>query len=135
MKSICLRGKIQLLAHLFAPCEFTEKCFAVFNQSNHMIYLTCYRSLFSRDFLLSFLLWYHFKILVKSRGGGTTFLCLASSVNIWLKYFFFQLKAKYPVFHFLDLDGTILNLIQPKINKKMSKSPSSFKVFLILASV
>ena len=32
-------------------------------------------------------------------------------------YFFFQLKAKYPVFHFLDLDGTILNLIQLKINK------------------
>ena len=101
MKSICLRGKIQLLAHLFAPCEFTEKCFAVFNQSNHVIYLTCYRSLFSRDFLLSFLLWYHFKILVKSRGGGTTFLCLASSVNIWLKYFFFNWKLNILSFIFL----------------------------------
>ena len=25
--------------------------------------------------------------------------------------FFFELKAKCPVFHFVDLDGTILNLI------------------------
>ena len=38
------------------------------------------------------------------------FLSLASSVNVWQKKFF-QLKAKYPIFHFLDLDGKILNLI------------------------
>ena len=37
--------------------------------------------IFCGNFLLSFLLWYHFKILVKSRGGDT-FLSLPSSVNV-----------------------------------------------------
>ena len=73
------------------------------------------RSYFSGNFL-SFVLWYDFKIPVKSRGGGT-FLSLASSVNIWQKYCCFQVKAEYLFFHFLDLDGTILNLILVKINK------------------
>ena len=94
-------------------CEFTEKCFAVFGQSSCTIYLTWYHhSYFSGNFLLSFLLWYDFKILVKSRGGGT-FLSLASSVLFGrsIFFFFFQFKAKYPVFHFLNLDRTILNLI------------------------
>ena len=45
-------------------------------------------SYFSRNFILSFVLWYDLKILVKSRGGGT-FSCLALSVNVWQKYFFF----------------------------------------------
>ena len=68
-------------------------------------------SYFSRNLLLLFLLWYDFKIQVESRGGGT-FLCLASSVNVQQKLFFFlKLKAKCPVFLFLDLSGTILNLI------------------------
>ena len=31
---------------------------------------------------------------------------------------FFQLKAKYPVLHVLDLDGRILNVILPKNFKK-----------------
>ena len=44
-------------------------------------------SYFSRNFVLSFILWYDLKILVKSRGGGT-FLCLGLSVNVWQKYFF-----------------------------------------------
>ena len=48
-------------------------------------------------------------ILLKSRGGGT-FLCLVLSVNIRQKKFFLKLKTEYPVC-FLDLDGTILNLI------------------------
>ena len=60
-----------------------------------------------------FLSWYDFRILVKSRRGGA-FLCLLTFDRIN----FFQLKAKYPVFHSLDLEGTILNLIQPKINRK-----------------
>ena len=30
----------------------------------------------------------------------------------------FHLKTKYLTFHFLDLDGTILNVILPKINEK-----------------
>ena len=62
--------------HLLASCQlrnvlrvFTEKCFAVF---------CC--SYFSGNFLISFLLWYDFKIPVKSRGGGT-FLSLAPSVS------------------------------------------------------
>ena len=51
--------------------EFTEKYFAVFDQSSRMIYwsrgICC--SYFFRNFLLSFLLRYDFNILVKSRGG------------------------------------------------------------------
>ena len=39
-------------------------------------------SYFSGNFLLSFLLWYDTKILVKLRGGGTL-LSLALSVNAW----------------------------------------------------
>ena len=100
--------------HLLALCqlrnlprEFTEKCFAVFDQSSCMIYLTWYWSLL----LWSFLLWYGFKILVKSREGGT-FLSLASPVNAWQNFFFFIWKLNIPSF-----DGTILNLIQLEINK------------------
>ena len=86
------------------------------NQAARFISHGMVRSYFSGNSLLSFLLWYDFKILVKSRGGGT-FLCLASPVNIQhLSLIFFQLKAKYPIVHFLD--GTILNLIYWKINKK-----------------
>ena len=57
------------------PHVFTEKCFAVFDQSSCAIYLTWYRLLlFFWEFasVLSFVLWwYDCKILVKSRGGGT----------------------------------------------------------------
>ena len=86
------------------------------NQAARFISCGIGRSYFSGNFFLSFLLWYDFKILVKSRGGGT-FLSLASSVNVWQKQFFFQLKAEYLAFHFLDLSETILNLMQVKINK------------------
>ena len=92
------------------------------------------RFYFSGNFLLSFLLWYNFKILVKSRDGGI-FSCLASSANVWQKFFFFQLKAKYPVFHFLDLNGAISNLIQPKINKKRRNFHRFLKFFFILPPV
>ena len=47
MKGICLRGEIHLLACLLPscqlrnfPCEFTEKCFVVFDQWTCTIYLT-----------------------------------------------------------------------------------------------
>ena len=46
------------------PREFTEKCFAVFDQSNCVIYIAWFgidRSYFSVNFLLSFLLWYDCK--------------------------------------------------------------------------
>ena len=48
-------------------------------------------------------------------------VCLSSA-----EVTFFHLKAQYPVFHFLGLDGTISSMIQPKINKKTSK----FSLFL-----
>ena len=107
MKSISLREEIQLLVCLLASCqvrnflcEFAEKCFAVFDQSNSTIIShgisRCY---FRGNFLLSFLLWHDLKVLVKSRGGGT-FLWLALSVNVWPNYFLFHLRAKYPVFSF-----------------------------------
>ena len=68
---------------LLALC--TEKCFPVFDQSSCVIYPIWYWSLlFLWGFSSSFLLWYDFKILVKSRGGGT-FLSLALSVNVWQK--------------------------------------------------
>ena len=54
----------------------------LFNQSSWFISRGIGRSYFFGNFLLSFLLWNDFKILVKSRGGGT-FLSLALSVNIW----------------------------------------------------
>ena len=50
------------------------------------------RFYFSGNFLLSFLLWYNFKILVKSRDGGI-FSCLASSANVWQKLFFFSIES------------------------------------------
>ena len=68
-------------------------------------------SYFSWNFPLSLLLWYDFKILVKSMAGGT-FLSLASTGNVQ------QQSFKYAVFYFLDLEGAILNLIWLKINKK-----------------
>ena len=86
-------------------------------------------SYFSQNLLLSFLLWYDFKIQIKSRGGGT-FLCLALSVNVRQQSFFFKLKAKCPIFNFLDLFGTILNLIQWKINKKRQNFCCFLKLFL-----
>ena len=52
------------------------------NQAAQFISRGIGRSYFSGNFLLSFLLWYDFKILVKSRGGGT-FLSIASFVNVW----------------------------------------------------
>ena len=73
----CLLASYQLKSFLR---EFTEKCFAVFDQSSRAIYLS-WLLLFFREFSSIIPLWYHYKILVKSRGGGT-FLCLALSVNV-----------------------------------------------------
>ena len=57
-------------------------------------------SYFSKNFLLPFLLWHNFKILVKSRGGGT-FLCLALSDNIRQKKLSFNWKLNILYFIFL----------------------------------
>ena len=102
-----------LPAHLISTkkflCEFTEKCFVVIAvKSDHLMWYLLLQFFLEFSSIIPFM-WYDFKILVKSKGRGTS-LCLSSSVN-WHKYFFFQLKAKYPIFHFLGLDGTILNLI------------------------
>ena len=81
--------------------EFTEKSFAVLtNQAARFISRGIGRSYFSRNFLLWFLTWYYFRILVKPRRGGT-FLCLASSVNVLQKFFFFIWRLNIPAFIFL----------------------------------
>ena len=80
LKSFCLREENQnplacSPVSLLASCqlrnflgEFTEKCFVVFDQSSCTIYLMWYRLLlFFENLLLSFLLWYDFKILDKTR--------------------------------------------------------------------
>ena len=98
-KSICLWGEIHLLACLPAwvltlcqlrnfLCEFTEKCFAIFDQSSLTIYLTWYWSLlFFQGFPSIMHSFYDFKVLVKSRGGGT-FLCLALLMFSRSNFFF-----------------------------------------------
>ena len=105
-------------AHLLASCqlrnlprEFTEKYFASFDQSSHAIYLTGYWSLlFFWEFssIIPFMVCIQNSCQIKGRGYifMSSIVCLRSAEVI-----FFQLKAKYSVFHFLDLDGTILNLI------------------------
>ena len=93
------------------------------NQVGHFISQGMSHYYFSRNFLLSFLLWYDFKI-----QGGSKFLCLSSSVNnrIVCQQFFFNWKLNI-VFHVLDLDKTILNLIKPKITKKHQNFHHFFK--------
>ena len=46
-----------------------------------------------------------------NQGEGAHFYVYPRRLTLGRRNFFFQLKAKYPVFHFLDLDGKILNLI------------------------
>ena len=92
MKTIYLGGEIRLLACLLAcSLRVHKEIFRVSllksvlpfltNQATRFISRGIGHFYFSGSFLLSFLLWYDFKILVKSRGGGT-FLWLASSVNV-----------------------------------------------------
>ena len=69
------------------------------NQAGWFISRGIGRSYVSRNLLLSFLLWYDFKIQVKSRGGDT-FLCLAFFINVWKKHFF-NWKLNIPSFIFL----------------------------------
>ena len=107
MKSICLRGEIHLLSCLLTSYQLRNFYVSLLKSVLSwllwkVIYLMWYLLL---QFFLEFssiipFMWYDFKILVKSKGRGTS-LCLSSSVN-WHKYFFFfHLKAKYPIFIFL----------------------------------
>ena len=91
------------------------------------------RSYFSRNFLLWFLTWYYFRILVKPRRGGT-FLCLASSVNVLQKHFFFIWRLNIPPFIFLTCTKQFWIWFCRKL-KKTSKFSSLIKVFLILPPV
>ena len=80
--------RIHLLTSLLALCqlrnfahEFTEKCFAIFDRSTCVIYLTWYQLLlFFQDFfsITPFMVWLQDSSQIKGRGS---FLCLALSVN------------------------------------------------------
>ena len=110
-------GEIHLLACLLVSCqlrnfphEFTEKCFAVFDQSSCVIYLTWYwLLLFFQEFssIIPFMVWLQDSSQMKGRG----YIFMSSIVCCLAELIFFHLKAKYPVVHFLDLNRTILNLI------------------------
>ena len=114
--------------------EFSEKCFAVLSyQAARFISRGIGRSYFSRNFLLWFLTWYYFRILVKPRRGGT-FLCLASSVNVLQKHFFFIWRLNIPPFIFLTCTKQFWIWFCRKL-KKTSKFSSLIKVFLILPPV
>ena len=93
------------------PREFTEKCFSVFDQTSCASSLTWYLLLlFFWEFssIIPFMIW--LKDSSQIKGRGYTFKSSIISKRL-TEVIFFQLKAKYPAFHFLDLDGTILNLI------------------------
>ena len=105
-------------------CEFTEKCFVVLtNQATWFISRGIGRSYFSENFLLSFLLCYDFKILVKSRAGGS-FLCLGSSVNVW--------QAKCLIFHFFKAGLNNFETDLCKNQQKTLKFPSFFYFFYLV---
>ena len=93
------------------PREFTEKCFSVFDQTSCASSLTWYLLLlFFWEFssIIPFMIWLKDSSQIKGKG----YIFKSSIVSKRLtEVIFFQLKAKYPAFHFLDLDGTILNLI------------------------
>ena len=112
--------------------EFTEKCFAIFDESSCAISYGIGRSYFSGNFL-SFLLWYDFKIRVKSWGGGT-FLSLALSVNVWQKYFFSNWKLNIWSFIFLIWTEQFWIWFRWKLTKTVEIS-LFFKVFVILPPV
>ena len=81
--------------------SFTEKCFAIFDQSNHMIYLMWYWLLpFFRKFssIIPFTVWLQDSSQIKRRG---TFLCLGSCVNVRQQYFFFNWKLNITSFIFM----------------------------------
>ena len=119
-------------------------------------------SYFFGNFLLSSLLWYDFKILVKSRGGGKKkkkklygpflwmgfnclkatatsrrqfILCLALSVNLWQsRGSFFNWKLNVRHFIFLIWMEQFWIWFSKKLTKN-KKFPSFSKVFLILPLV
>ena len=94
------------------------------NQATWFISCVIGHSYFSRNFLLSFLLWYDFKIQVESRGGAT-FLCLASSVNVLRSNFSFNWKLNISSFIFLIWSKQFWIWF----NQKLTKNIKFFVVF------
>ena len=92
-------------------CMSSENCFAIFDQSSHVIYLTWYRLfIFFPEFTSIIPFMKLFQDFLSNWGEGVHFY-VKHHVLVFGRSYFFKLKAKYPVFHFLDLFGTILNLI------------------------
>ena len=124
-----------LPACLLASCQLRNFCVSLLksvltfltNQAAQFLSRGIGHCNFFRNFLLSFLSWYDLNHsfhgmtskFQSNQGEGVHSYVQHRQLMFGRSNFFFQLKAKHPVFHFLDLDGTILNLIQPKINKKL----------------
>ena len=100
-------GVIQLLGRLLASCQlrsfprvFTEKCFAVFDQSSCAIYLTWYRPLlFFWEFssIIPFMVWLQDSSEIKGRG----YIFKSSTICYWLAgVIFFNGKLNVPAFIF-----------------------------------
>ena len=88
------------------------------------------RSYFSGNLLLSFLLWYDLQIIVKLMGGGTCF-CVASSVNVRQKYFFFNWKLNLSSFIFFIWAAQFWIWIDRKLTKNVRISIGFYKVVII----
>ena len=91
------------------------------NQAAQFISRGISHSYISGNFLLSFLLWYDFKILVKSRRGGI-FLCLALSVNVRQEFFFFIWMLNILSFIFLIWTEQFWIWFSQKLTKKVKKN-------------
>ena len=91
------------------------------NQAAQFISRGISHSYISGNFLLSFLLWYDFKILVKSRRGGI-FLCLALSVNVRQEFFFFIWMLNILSFIFLIWTEQFWIWFSQKLTKNVKKN-------------
>ena len=129
--------KIKWPGSLLALCQQSNFRVSLFksilpfltNQAARFIWHGISQSYFSGNFLLSFLLRYDFKILVKSRAG-CTFWCLASSVNIPQKCFFFKWKLNISPFIFLILTEQCWVWFSQKLTKKCRNFHCFLKFFL-----
>ena len=131
MKSICLRREIHLLAWLLAysPARLLTtkkvskwvywKVFCHFGpiKLRDLSRVVSVAPIFPRIFFCHSIYGMALRFLSIQGEGVHFYVCERSAGEI-----FFQLKAKYPVFHFGDLDGTILNLISRKLTNNVKIS-------------
>ena len=84
-------------------CEFNEKYFAIFDQSRCAICIShdiaC--SYFLENLLVSFFLWYDFKVLVELKGEGTFLPSIFMSVKHSAELIFLKWKLNILSFIFL----------------------------------